>query len=121
MAQGRLSQDEGLEQVRWLVECGQVDFVEISGGNAEDKTSGLHSKKFSSNHQILLTAFVLGSFGTNSIHKAPQRAEPTRIREAYFTEFAEKVQHLDSKVPIQLSGGWSSDLSFLQVESSSDL
>jgi len=50
MAQGGLSQDEGLEQVRWLVECGQVDFVEISGGNAENKTSGLHSKKFSSNH-----------------------------------------------------------------------
>ena len=44
MAQGGLSQDEGLEQVKWLVECGQVDFVEISGGNAENKTSKLHSK-----------------------------------------------------------------------------
>ena len=31
--------------------------------------------------------------------------ESTRIREAYFTEFAERVQALDSKVPIQLSGG----------------
>ena len=39
-----LSTDEGLEQVRWLVECGEVDFVEISGGNAENKTSKLHSK-----------------------------------------------------------------------------
>ena len=57
-----LTADEGLEQVRWLVECGdvsklpgqshsrqflrlkQVDFVEISGGNAENKTSKLHSK-----------------------------------------------------------------------------
>ena len=38
-----LSTDEGLEQVRWLVECGEVDFVEISGGNAENKTSKLHS------------------------------------------------------------------------------
>ena len=38
-----LSMDEGLEQVRWLVECGEVDFVEISGGNAENKTSKLHS------------------------------------------------------------------------------
>ena len=44
MAQGGLSQDEGLEQVRWLVECGMVDFVEISGGNAENKTSKLHSE-----------------------------------------------------------------------------
>ena len=39
-----LSADEGLEQVRWLVECGEVDMVEISGGNAENKTSKLHSK-----------------------------------------------------------------------------
>ncbi len=39
-----LSTDEGLEQVRWLVECGEVDFVEISGGNAENKSSKLHSK-----------------------------------------------------------------------------
>ena len=45
MATGKgLSTDEGLEQVRWLVECGEVDFVEISGGNAENKTSKLHSK-----------------------------------------------------------------------------
>lgn len=39
-----LSTDEGLEQVRWLVECGEIDLVEISGGNAENKTSKLHSK-----------------------------------------------------------------------------
>ena len=39
-----LSTDEGLKQVKWLVECGDVDFVEISGGNAENKTSKLHSK-----------------------------------------------------------------------------
>lgn len=39
-----LSTDEGLEQVRWLVECGEVDLVEVSGGNAENKTSKLHSK-----------------------------------------------------------------------------
>lgn len=39
-----LSTNEGLEQVKWLVECGEVDFVEISGGNAENKTSKLHSK-----------------------------------------------------------------------------
>ena len=88
MAVGGLSQDEGLEQVRWLVECGMVDFVEISGGNAENSTSKLHN-----------------SFGTRSIDKAPQMSESTRIREAYFTEFAERVQGLNSKVPIQLSGG----------------
>ena len=88
MSEGGLSQDEGLEQVRWLVECGMVDFVEISGGNAENKTSKLHN-----------------SFAAKSIEKAPKMSESTRIREAYFTEFAERVQALNSKVPIQLSGG----------------
>nr|OQO25654.1 hypothetical protein B0A51_05478 [Rachicladosporium sp. CCFEE 5018] len=86
-----LQQDEGLEQVRWLVECGMVDFVEISGGNAENKTSGLHQ-----------------SFGKKTIDKAPKMRESTRIREAFFTEFAEKVQSLDSPIPIQLSGGFRS-------------
>lgn len=39
-----LSTDKGLEQVRLLVECGDIDFVEISGGNAKNETSKLHSK-----------------------------------------------------------------------------
>ena len=40
--------------------------------------------------------------------KAPKMSESTRIREAYFTEFAERVQDLDSNTPIQLSGGFRS-------------
>lgn len=44
MAVGGLQQDEALEQVKWLVECGMVDFVEISGGNAEAATDKLRSK-----------------------------------------------------------------------------
>ena len=39
-----LSTDKGLEQVRLLVECGDIDLVEISDGNAENETSKLHSK-----------------------------------------------------------------------------
>jgi 2,4-dienoyl-CoA reductase-like NADH-dependent reductase (Old Yellow Enzyme family) len=91
MAEGvGLQTDEGLGQVEWLVSCGMVDFVEISGGNAENKTSGLHQ-----------------SFGKKSISKAPVRSS-TRIREAYFTDFADKVRNLSSDVPIQLSGGFRS-------------
>jgi len=45
------------------------------------------------------------SFGVKTIDKAPKMSESTRIREAYFTEFAEKVQAMKSNVPIQLSGG----------------
>lgn len=32
----------------------------------------------------------------------------TRIREAYFTDFADKVKALDTDIPIQLSGGFRS-------------
>lgn len=39
-----LQMEEGLDQVKWLVECGMVDFVEISGGNAENVSSSLHRK-----------------------------------------------------------------------------
>ena len=88
MAEGGLTQDEGLEQVRWLVDCGMVDFVEISGGNAENTTSKLHN-----------------SFDKPTVSVAPKR-ESTRIKEAFFTDFAERVQLLSSKVPIQLSGGF---------------
>ncbi|KAK5194359.1 hypothetical protein LTR92_005601 [Exophiala xenobiotica] len=90
MDEGGLSQEEALEQVRWLVECGMVDFVELSGGNAESTKCELQN-----------------SFGEYTLEKAPKR-ESTRIREAFFTEFAEKVQRLQSKVPIQLSGGFRS-------------
>ncbi|USW51770.1 Putative NADH:flavin oxidoreductase/NADH oxidase, aldolase-type TIM barrel [Septoria linicola] len=86
-----LQQDEALEQVRWLVNCGMVDFVEISGGNAEQKTSGLHN-----------------SFKKKTISEAPKIKESTRIREAFFTDFAEKVQKMESPIPIQLSGGFRS-------------
>lgn len=80
--------EEGLEQVRWLRECGMIDFVEISGGNAEQKTSGLHN-----------------SFGSRTMRKGVKMKESTRIREAFYTDFAEKVKAVDSPVPIQLSGG----------------
>ena len=48
------------------------------------------------------------SFGAKTLDKAPKTSETTRIREAYFTEFAERVQGLNSPVPIQLSGGFRS-------------
>lgn len=87
-----LSQEEALEQVRWLVTCGKVDFVEISGGNAEQKSSDFHN-----------------SFAKKSLSAAPKIKESTRIREAYFAEFAERVTQIpDKRCPIQLSGGFRS-------------
>ena len=35
MSDKGLQEDEGLGQVQWLAECGMVDLIEISGGNAE--------------------------------------------------------------------------------------
>lgn len=35
MKEGGLMPDEALEQVRWLLDCGLVDLIELSGGNAE--------------------------------------------------------------------------------------
>ncbi|KAI1613769.1 hypothetical protein EDD36DRAFT_451746 [Exophiala viscosa] len=87
---GGLSQDEALEQVRWLLECGMVDFVEISGGNAESTSCKLR-----------------GSFNKKSLDKAPKRAS-TLAREACYAEFAERVMELHPKIPVQLSGGFRS-------------
>lgn len=81
--------EEGLEQVRWLRECGMVDFVEISGGNAEQKNSGLHH-----------------SFGKTLGGNGQKMKESTRIRESFFTDFSEKAMAMKSDVPIQLSGGF---------------
>ena len=53
-----LSMDEGLGQVKWLVECGEVDLIEISGGNAENKTSKLHSMMPNPNCSVLLLLFA---------------------------------------------------------------
>lgn len=86
-----LEADEGLAQVAWLRSCGMVDFVEISGGNAEQKNSGLHN-----------------SFGAKTMSKGKVMKESTRIRESFFTDFAEKAQAMKSDVPIQLSGGFRS-------------
>jgi len=92
MAVGGLSQDEALSQVEWLSTCGLIDFVEISGGNAEQRNSGLHQ-----------------SFSQESITSVPEIKESTRIREGYFTEFAERVARIEgTKCPLQLSGGFRS-------------
>lgn len=79
MASGGLSQDEALEQVRWLLSCGKVDLVEISGGNAEQSNSGLHNSFGKVSHEANMTGTI---------------KESTRVREAFFADFAERVKGL---------------------------
>ncbi|UZJ53601.1 hypothetical protein CBS101457_002921 [Exobasidium rhododendri] len=97
-AQGGLDEDEALDQVRWLIQCGDVDIVEISGGNGEAtsaKTSPLISSFAKMN--------VKGTY--NNTHKAASTLE----RESYFTKFGQRIRdEIDNPhgVAIQLSGGF---------------
>lgn len=59
MTSGGLTQDEALEQVRWLASCGMVDFVEISGGNP-----GSHDVKVTQCVLLLLLSPPLGNAKT---------------------------------------------------------
>ncbi|KAL8280781.1 hypothetical protein RQP46_006785 [Phenoliferia psychrophenolica] len=95
MEKGGLTQEEALTQVEYLLTCGLVDMVELSGGSAESSPG---KNKF------------LDSFEETSIAKAPVVRESTRIREAFFDTFATQCQAIDSNVPIQLSGGFRSRL-----------
>ena len=84
-----------------------LDLVEISGGNAEQSTSKLHSKYRNFNLGRLANALA-DSFGSKTISEALVMRESTRIREAFFTDFAERVMTIESDVPIQLSGDFRS-------------
>lgn len=94
MKEGGLTQLEALEQVRYLTTCGMVDMIEISGGTAEAGSQG--------------TSRLHGSYGKKSLSAAPKMRESTRIRESFFTDFAEMIKAMGSTVPIQLSGGFRS-------------
>jgi 2,4-dienoyl-CoA reductase-like NADH-dependent reductase (Old Yellow Enzyme family) len=76
MAEGGLTTDEVLEQVRWLLEYGMVDFVEISGGIAEQSTSKLHSEseRIVEAESLALTLDA-DSFDKKTISKAPVMRE----------------------------------------------
>lgn len=60
------------------------------------------------NRRTALTSHTADSFDKRSMTEAPKANASTRIREGYFTEFAERVQALNPTVPIQLSGGFRS-------------
>lgn len=65
MTEGGLGQAEGLEQVRWLVTCGLVDLVELSGGNAEQDPNGSLAGQYSyrlKNHKQMLMMLRLACY-----------------------------------------------------------
>lgn len=99
--EGGLSEDESIEYVRYLATCGLLDFIEVSGGNAESTSSPL-----------LESICQRGEMG-----RAPVKMRASTMRrEAYFTRFAERVkQEVGSEIPLQLSGGFRSRLAMSQA------
>lgn len=88
MAKGGLTQDEALDQVKWLVTCGMVDMVEISGGNGEQATSKLHSTfrsplelfgfLFRSSDAISAVQIRLGRNRSKRLQKSPSPLESVK-------------------------------------------
>lgn len=99
--EGGLTEDESIEYVRYLTECKMLDFVEISGGNAESTTNPL----------------LVSITGKGELGEAPTVIKTsTARREAYFTRFAERVKaEVKPAIPIQLSGGFRSRIAMSQV------
>lgn len=98
--EGALTESESLEYVRWLTHCKMLDFIELSGGNAESTSSPL------------LESITLRA----ELGEAPVQAASTARREAYFTRFAERVKkEVKPPIPIQLSGGFRSRLAMAEV------
>ncbi|CAF4297446.1 unnamed protein product [Rotaria sp. Silwood2] len=76
---GALTEEEAHDQIRWIDEHGDIDFIEISGGTYEG------------------FAMTGSEYDTGS--------ERTKRREAYFIEFAAKVRKT-TKIPLIVTGGF---------------
>jgi len=82
---GGFSSEECIHVAKWLEDAG-LDLLELSGGTYEQ-----------------LSFFGTGEPGK----KAPQLAESTRLREAYFLDYAERVRKA-IKMPLMVTGGFRS-------------
>ena len=82
--QGGFSDKDSQQVAQWL-EKATVDLLEISGGTYEQ----------------------LSFFGTQEEAPALEMAESTRLREAYFLDYAEKLRS-STKIPLMVTGGFRS-------------
>lgn len=82
--QGGFSHEDCLQVVQWLDEDG-VDLLELSGGNYEQPS-------------------MMGVRGVKGGPAAAPVAESTRLREAYFIEYAKAVRAV-AKMPVMITGG----------------
>lgn len=80
---GGLTEDDSIEVIRWL-EAEGLDLLEISGGNYESQSMVGRDEDFS---------------------QLKQKAASTIAREAYFLQFADRLQPL-VRVPLMVTGGF---------------
>jgi len=86
--QGGFSNEDCLQVVEWLNECG-VDLLEISGGTYEQPA-----------------LWALDGEGDSANNGASDiRRESTRKREAYFLDYAKQIRRV-AKMPLMVSGGF---------------
>ena len=91
---GGLTEDDALQNVRWLAEMSTVDFAEISGGNYENPSFMMHD--FNADDEMA----KLSSNSTTA--GRPPVKESTRNREAFFAGFAKRAK---SALPSKLVNG----------------
>lgn len=123
--QGGLTEDDALLNVKWLSETGQVDFVEISGGNYENpsfvmegfdseaekaKLEKLSKKSASANSKSDPKATSTGADTVQGAGVDPTAKTTARTgrREAFFQNFARRCRSTlpaDSRLKILLTGG----------------
>lgn len=82
---GGFSNEDSVQVAQWL-EKESLDLLELSGGTYEQ-----------------LSFFGTGEKGK----KAPQLAQSTRLREAYFLDYAERIRKA-TKIPLMVTGGFRS-------------
>lgn len=87
---GGLTEEDALQNIRWLAEMGTVDFAEISGGNYENPSFMMHN--FNADDEMA----KLGAPQTKPVVK-----ESTRNREAFFASFAKRAKHVLPAQPVQ--------------------
>lgn len=95
---GGFSNDECLQVVRWLNDCG-VDLLEISGGSYEQPR-------------------LLGHSGDQS-NAEDTRRDSTRRREAYFLEYASLIREA-ARMPLMVTGGFRSRGAMVEALESGD-
>ncbi|WFC94729.1 hypothetical protein MBRA1_001363 [Malassezia brasiliensis] len=91
--QGGLTEEDALQNVRWLAESGQVDFVEVSGGTYEKPAMFAEAD-------------------------APKQSARSHRREGFFASFAKRVHQVlpaGSKMRIIVTGGFRSRAGMAQA------